>query len=119
MQSLYHITTKSEADTARTAGEYAPPTFDREGFIHCSYAGQIQGVANRYYQGRTNLVILKIDPAKLTCDVVDENLIGGSERFPHIYGRLPMAAVVDQIDYPCKQDGSFDPPPVADLRKKG
>ena len=70
----------------------------------------MEGVANRYYRGQASLVILKIDPAKLTCDVIDENLMGGGELFPHVYGRLPMAAVVDQIDYPCKPDGSFDPP---------
>ena len=110
MQPIYHITTEAEASAARSTGEYAPRQFDQKGFIHCSYAGQVQGVANRYYVGQDDLVLLEIDPAMLTCDVIDENLLGGDELFPHVYGRLPMAAVTNVSDYPCNEDGSFDPP---------
>jgi len=109
-QPIYHITTRVEADAAVSVGEYRPQTLANEGFIHCSYAGQVQGVANRYYVGQDDLVLLKIDPAMLTCDVIDENLLGGDELFPHVYGRLPMAAVTTVTDYPCNEDGSFDPP---------
>jgi len=38
--------------------------------------------------------VFEIDPARLPCRVVEENLEGGEEIFPHIYGRLPMSAVV-------------------------
>jgi uncharacterized protein (DUF952 family) len=113
MQSIYHITTRDEADAARSTGEYTPQTFADEGFIHCSYAGQVRGVANRYYFGRVDLVLLEIDPALLVCDVIDENLLGGDEYFPHVYGRLPMAAVTAIIAYPCHEDGSFSGPPVS------
>ena len=67
-------------------------------------------MANRYYLGQDELVLLEIDPAMLTCDVIDENLLGGDERFPHVYGQLPMAAVTDITAYPCNEDGSFSPP---------
>lgn len=110
MQLLYHITTKAEANAARAAGEYVPQSFAQEGFIHCSHAGQVEGVANRYYPGQENLVILVIDPSLLTSEVVEENLMSGHELFPHIYGRLPVGALVGEIDYPCNPDGSFDPP---------
>jgi uncharacterized protein (DUF952 family) len=39
-------------------------------------------------------VLLEIDPSRLSCRIVDENLEGGVELFPHVYGRLPMSAVV-------------------------
>ena len=91
---IYHITTAEAADAAQKSGEYAPEGFALEGFIHCSYAHQIQGVLQRRFQGRTNLVLLEIEPSRLTCPVVDENLEGGTELFPHIYGRLPMSTVV-------------------------
>ena len=107
MQLIYHITTRAEVNAATSAGEYTPQTFADEGFIHCSYAGQVQGVANRYYLGQDDLVLLEIDPAKLTCDIIDENLVGGDEQFPHVYGRLPMAAVTAATAYPCNEDGSF------------
>jgi uncharacterized protein (DUF952 family) len=92
--NIYHITSAAEAARAKQAGEYVPEGFAREGFIHCSYADQVDGVLRRIFHGRTGLVVFEIDPARLTCPIVDENLEGGAELFPHIYGRLPMSAVV-------------------------
>ena len=91
---LYHITSKEEALKAAQAGEYTPAAFEREGFIHCSQAHQVRATLNRIFRGRTDLVLLEIDPAELSCKVVEENLEGGAEMFPHIYGRLLMSAVV-------------------------
>jgi uncharacterized protein (DUF952 family) len=91
---IYHITTAEAAEAAQKSGEYAPEGFALEGFIPCSYAHQIQGVLQRRFQGRTNLVLLEIEPSRLPCPLVDENLEGGTELFPHIYGRLPMSTVV-------------------------
>ena len=91
---LYHITSEREARAAVQAGKYTPATFNREGFIHCSYAPQVLATVNRIFRGRSDLVLLEIDPALLGCKVVDENLDGGTELFPHVYGRLQMSAVV-------------------------
>jgi uncharacterized protein (DUF952 family) len=90
---IYHITSEHEANGAKISGVYVPPDFEREGFIHCSYAHQLEGVIRKRFQNRTDLVVLEIDPAQLTCEVIDENLEGGTELFPHIYGRLPMSIV--------------------------
>ena len=92
---LYHITSEREAREAAQTGKYTPAAFEREGFIHCSYAHQVLATLNRIFRGRTDLVVLEIDPELLGCKVVDENLEGGAELFPHIYGRLPMSAVVN------------------------
>ncbi len=93
MHRIYHITSQSQQETARKLGWYEPDDFSVEGFIHCSFAHQIESVANRFFQGHTDLVVLEIDPKQLNCDVVSENLEGGSEQFPHIYGRLPYTAI--------------------------
>jgi uncharacterized protein (DUF952 family) len=90
---IYHITSEREATEAQTSGEYIPQDFPREGFIHCSYEHQLDGVIKRRFQGRSDLVLLEIDPGQLTCKLIDENLEGGTELFPHIYGPLPMSAV--------------------------
>ena len=108
---LFHITSEREFLLAQTAGEYRPKAFDREGFIHCSYARQVESVAGRIFRGITGLVLLEIDPGKLTAAVVEENLEGGVERFPHIYGPLPLSAVVGTHPFPCRADGGFDLPP--------
>jgi uncharacterized protein (DUF952 family) len=104
---LFHITSTSEADRARQLGEYVPEAFARDGFIHCSYSEQVIPVANRLYAGRTDLVLLEIDPGKLSCPVVDENLEGGMELFPHVYGHVPMTAVVAVHPFPCDDRGRF------------
>ena len=91
---IFHITTQAAVDAALAAGEYEPEAFARDGFIHCAHGHQVIGVLGRYFRGRTGLVMLTIDPSRLPFAVVEENLAGGSELFPHLYGRLPMSAVV-------------------------
>ncbi|MFC1679091.1 DUF952 domain-containing protein [Elusimicrobiota bacterium] len=107
------MTTRSEYETARSVGEYAPSGFDREGFIHCSYANQVVRVANFLYKGKSDLVLLEIDRSNVGCEVLDENLDGGKELFPHIYGKLPVSAVFGVHDFPCDGEGLFTLP--ADL----
>ena len=91
---ILHITSAAAWDEARMIGLYRAASLDSEGFIHCSYRWQVAATANRIFQGRHDLVVMEIDPQLLTCPLVDENLEGGSERFPHIYGPLPMEAVL-------------------------
>jgi uncharacterized protein (DUF952 family) len=104
---IFHITTVDEADAAVRSGSYAPQAFEAEGFIHCSYPRQVCAVAARLFAGRSDLVLLEIDRARLTCRIVDENLEGGAERFPHVYGRLPVSAIVAVHPFPCGADGRF------------
>jgi uncharacterized protein (DUF952 family) len=104
---LYHITSEREAREAQRSGEYTPAAFEREGFIHCSYPSQVLATANRIFHGKKDLVLLEIDPSVLTCRIVDENLEGGSVLFPHIYGKLPMRAVMKIHPFPCDDTGSF------------
>lgn len=90
---LFHLATADDWD-ARTADHYRPAGLADEGFVHCSDRHQLPGVIERYYQGRDDLVLLTIDPAGLTSDVVWEDTTGRGERFPHVYGPIPLAAVV-------------------------
>jgi uncharacterized protein (DUF952 family) len=107
MARLYHITSRLEVDGARKTGVYEPAAFDREGFIHCSYAHQLRAVANRLFRGRRDLVVFEIDPEAVDGRIVEENLEGGRELFPHVYGRLKMSAVRHIHDFPCDDDGGF------------
>jgi len=107
---LFHITSRGEWEDAQRSGEYRPRGFAREQFIHCSYAGQVVPVANRFYKGVRDLVLLEIEPARLTCRVIEENLEGGSEQFPHLYGPLPVSAVAAVHAFPCDTEGTFAHP---------
>ena len=109
-QKIYHITSQPEWNSAQSKGEYLPQGFAQENFIHCSYSHQILTVANRFYQGQQNLVILAIETANLRNNLIDENLEGGTELYPHLYSSLPIAAVEQAIAFPCNPDGSFSLP---------
>lgn len=109
-ERVYHITTKAEVQGARESDQYRPTAFDREGFIHCSYRHQVVATANRIFRRREDLVLFEIDPEQLSCPVVDENLEGGRELYPHIYGPLPMAAVIAVHAFSTDADGSFSLP---------
>lgn len=115
MTPIFHITSRAEADEARRAGTYVAAGFQRDGFIHCSYARQLKRVADTNFHGRSDLVLLEIERGRVGCEVIDENLEGGSDLFPHVYGPLPMSAVTAIIDFPCEPDGTFELPADAPL----
>ena len=91
-------------------GEYVPPTFESDGFIHCSYGSQVKAVADTYFRGRKDLALLEIDPSLVKSRVVDEHLVGGEKLYPHIYGSLPMSAVISIRELVCQKDGTFKLP---------
>ena len=71
-------------------------TLEQEGFLHASFAHQWEGVRERVlHRRRGPLVLLEIDPDLLDVPLVVETPEGADEAFPHIYGPLPVAAVVD------------------------
>jgi uncharacterized protein (DUF952 family)/ubiquinone/menaquinone biosynthesis C-methylase UbiE len=97
--TIFHITTEADWSTARADGEYRLSTrgrrLDEQGFIHCSDAHQVERIANAVYGDFDgSLVVLEIDEERLGAEVRYENLEGGAEVFPHIYGPLPVPAVV-------------------------
>ena len=110
MRQTYHITSLAQWQEAQSTGEYKPTGFDRDNFIHLSYSHQLLTVAQRFYKGQEGLVILAIDSFKIKDGLIEENLEGGIELYPHFYGVLPIDAVVDAIAFPCNADGSFDLP---------
>ncbi len=94
MATIYHVTTRSEWNTGLEKGEYTSPSLKEEGFIHCSLAGQVQGVLERYFKGKTDLVKLVIDTDKLKSQLIYEWSPSIADTFPHIYGPINTDAVV-------------------------
>ena len=90
---IYHIVLPDVWERFKTRPSYQPDSLATEGFIHCSYPGQLEAVLKRYYRGVEKVLILKIDTDKLLAKLVKEPSTGG-EVYPHIYGRLNHNAVV-------------------------
>jgi uncharacterized protein (DUF952 family) len=95
VERIFHITARHEWAAAQGAGEYAADSLRAEGFIHCSREHQYRWVAATRFRGRDDLVLLHIDPARIPAEIRYENLEGGTELFPHVYGPIPADAVVD------------------------
>ena len=107
---IYHIARQSDWDAALATGAYTADSLATAGFIHCSTAAQVIATANRLFKGRRDLVLLAIDTAKVRADIREENLEGGAELFPHIYGPLEIGAVVACHLFSPRADGSFELP---------
>ncbi|MFJ3864259.1 DUF952 domain-containing protein [Streptomyces nigra] len=99
---ILHLTERSLWETARERGAYEISTRGRtlqeEGFIHCSTRAQLPKVAAFLYgtyDGPDDLVVLVVDPERLDVPLRYEAVEPGGEEFPHVYGPLPVGAVVD------------------------
>ena len=110
MTIIYHITRAADWAGARREGLYSADTLASQGFIHCSKLGQIIAVANRYYSGQRGLVLLAILTTRVEAEIRYENLEGGSELFPHIYGPLNLDAVKMALPFEPGPDGTFKMP---------
>ena len=106
-EQIYHIVPIDQWRQAEIKGKYEPAGYATDGFIHCSYLHQLIRVANYNFKGRTDMVVLNISRSKTECKVIDENLEGSQELFPHIYGILPIDAVCEVLGFPCNNDGNF------------
>ena len=88
--SVVHICTPDAWEHARTEGTYySAESLAGEGFIHCSRWDQLAATAERHYAGRTDLLVLVVEPGDLPFRV--EN------GFPHLYSELPLSAVIEVL----------------------
>jgi glutathione S-transferase len=120
---IYHLALGDEWREARGEGSYRRSTLgrslDEEGFIHCSFADQVQATADRFYGGRNDVVLLEVDPARVRSEIRVENLDGGDVMFPHLYGPVPVAAVVRATQVERGADGRLLVEPLLDRPRDG
>ncbi len=114
-QHLVHLCTRAAWQAAQESGSYQTASLAAEGFIHLSRPDQILKVANAFYRGLQDAVLLWIEPARLQAalrwEAVDVDV------FPHLYGALNLEAVVAVSALSPDGDGVFrrDPAPFDTL----
>jgi uncharacterized protein (DUF952 family) len=104
--TLLHLITVADWAAARARG-----TLAGDPFVHLSTPEQVQLPANRLFAGRTDVLLLSVDPAGL--DVRFEPGLPDDPpgmRFPHAHGTVPVTAVVAVDPYLPRSDGTFPPP---------
>lgn len=93
-RDIVHIATRDEWEAARRSGLIAPASLTGEGFVHCSTRAQVASTLARFFAGRGDLVLLTLDAAAVATDLRWEESHPGEPPFPHVYGPIPVAAVV-------------------------
>lgn len=111
---IYHITSRDEWNLAKSEGVYRCASLPVDGFIHCSTKEQLLGVANALFHGRTDLVLLCIDPELVEAEIKYEDLYETMKLYPHIYGELNLNSIRSVIEFPPSSDGTFSLPQQID-----
>jgi uncharacterized protein (DUF952 family)/ribosomal protein S18 acetylase RimI-like enzyme len=99
---LLHLIEPADWRAALSAGAVRPPSLDAVGFVHLSTPEQVHLPAERLYPGRRDLVLLVVDPVRLSDPVRFEAGVPadpGGMLFPHLYGPLPTSAVTSVVPY--------------------
>jgi uncharacterized protein (DUF952 family) len=110
--AVVHLCGADDWRLAQATGEHRPDSLGAAGFIHLSTPEQVHLPANRLYAGRTDLVLLCIDPERLTAPIRWEPGVATDPEsmvFPHLYGPLPAEAVISVTPYRPDAHGRFAP----------
>jgi uncharacterized protein (DUF952 family) len=108
---IFHICRRDEWQAARAQGAYRGSSQDAaDGFIHFSTAEQVAASAAKHRAGQSDLVLLTVDSVRLGPALKWEPARNG-QLFPHLYGALPLAAVLRVDDLPLGRDGRHVFPP--------
>ena len=92
--TAFKILTSGQWAAFQSAGIFMGAPVDlADGYIHLSVADQVQGTLDKHFSGQDGLVLAEVDLVALG-DAVRWEVSRGGALFPHIYGPLPMAAVI-------------------------
>ena len=105
MRIIYHLVPKAAWEIA-PPGPFRAPSLESEGFIHCSNREQVARSANKFYADELEMLVLAIDPARLSSELRDEEGRPG-ELFPHIYGPIDREAIIEVIGLIRGPDGRW------------
>ncbi|MCS6890089.1 MAG: DUF952 domain-containing protein [Rhodovarius sp.] len=104
---IYTLVRRTDWEAARAAGHDAGSEDDRrDGFLHFSTAAQLRATAARHRRGEPELLMVEVEAAALGPALRYEPASGSRPGlFPHLYGVLPLSAVVRVLPLPVGPDG--------------
>lgn len=104
-QPIYKICPRTLWQAAETAGRFDGAPVDlADGYIHFSSGGQARETAQRHFAGMDDLLLIAVDAEALGKKLRWEPS-RGDELFPHLYGSLPISAVLSVAPLPIGPDG--------------
>ena len=110
-REIFHMCREDEWLKAKAAGAYRGSSQDAaDGFIHFSTRTQVMESAAKHRAGQAGIVLLTVDPSALGDALKWESSRKG-QLFPHLYGPLPIDAVIRVDPLPLAVDGRHVFPP--------
>jgi uncharacterized protein (DUF952 family) len=110
MQQIYHLAPARRWHGWPSDQPYLPAEYDADGFIHCTAGDDLMlAVANRFYRAAPgDFVLLVIDAVRLSAPLKWEASTDDlAPLFPHIYGPIDRAAVLEVRAVRRAADGEF------------
>ena len=102
---IYHLARRDDLDAAEKTGQYQGSAEDlRDGFLHFSSAAQICESARRHRAGEADLILIEV-AAPLLGDSLVWEVSRSGQKFPHLYGPVPLNAITRRADLPIGPDG--------------
>ncbi len=93
-QTAFKIFTADQWAQFQADGIFAGAPVDlADGYIHLSTAEQLEETLAKHFAGQSGLVIAEIDLSGFG-DTLKWEASRGGALFPHLYGALPLAAVI-------------------------
>ena len=104
-EAIYKICERAAWEEARVEGTFRGSEADlQDGFIHFSTAAQLRDTAAKHFAGLIDLMLIAVDPNTLG-DRLKWEISRGGDLFPHLYGPLPVTAVLWTEPLPIAPDG--------------
>lgn len=107
---IFHIVDREDWLRAKSKKVYSPASLKAEGFIHCAKKEQVLRVANRYFKGKSGLILLQISPERLSTKIVYDFAPEMNDWFPHIYAPMNTDAIEFEYEFLPNQNGEFHLP---------
>ncbi len=101
---IIHIVEASVGKNEANWQQYFEDLLKNNSFIHCCLPSQVDFVLNSWFSKSDNLIIIEIDSELLQSPLIFENLEGGKEEFPHIYGPINKDAIITWYPLRKKKD---------------
>jgi 2-haloacid dehalogenase len=104
-EHVFHLTQRDLWRVAQRSGEFGwssrDLSYEQQGYVHCSYATQVAGVAGFRYADVDpgEVVVLELDLSAGVTPVVEEEGEPGVW-FPHLFAPLPLGEVTAVHDLP-------------------
>lgn len=106
----YKIMSATETEQMQRDGLFrGSPADIADGYIHLSCGSHLAATLDKYFSGVSGLVLAAVDLSRLG-DAVRWEPSRGGPLFPHIYGVLPVDAVVSVLPLERTPDGTVKLP---------